>query len=280
MTPHRSPYKISELQRHLTSRDLDLLRSIETFRLLTTGQIRRLHFTDHLTANAATRTTVRVLGRLEGHGLIVRLRRRIGGIDKGSAANVWQLAATGERLLRTLSGDPSRRRFVEPTEPFAQHTLAIAEQAIRLIEGAQGGGHEVLALETEPDCWRRWVGPTGTTQWLKPDLFVVTADANFESHAYVEVDRDTEHLPAIVRKCLAYQRYWATGIEQANADLFPAVVWVVPTAGRADRILTAIRSESALRSELFHVVTNEKALEVLGPEPTAQSSTQPKGGTP
>jgi len=174
MTPNRSPYKISELQRHLTSRDLELLRSLETFRLLTTGQIRRLHFTDHVTTNSAARTTVRVLGRIEGHGLIIRLTRRIGGIDKGSTANIWQLAATGERLLRALDGDPNRRRFVEPSEPFTQHTLAVAELALQVIEGTRRGDFEALTLQTEPDCWRSWVGAAGTEEWVKPDLFLVT----------------------------------------------------------------------------------------------------------
>jgi hypothetical protein len=279
MTPSRSPYKISELQRHLTARDLDLLRSLEQFRLLTTGQVRRLHFTEHLTTNSATRTAVRVLGRLESHGLVTRLTRRIGGIDKGSSANAWQLAATGERLLRALAGDPNRRRFVEPSEPFMHHTLAVAQLALLIIEGARTGQFEILTQETEPDCWRSWVGSAGTVEWLKPDLFLVTANAAFEAHAFVEIDRDTEHIPAIIRKCQTYQRYWNTGIEQARADLFPAVVWVVPTTLRAGRIRTAIASEQSLTSELFHVVTRNEALSVLGPEPTTQPSTQPKGGT-
>ena len=279
MKPGRSAYKIYELRRHLTPRDLDVVRSLETYRLLTTGQIQRLHFTEHVSSSSAARTAVRVLGRIEGHGLIVRLRRRIGGFDKGSAANVWQLAALGERLLRALDGDPNRRRFIEPSEPFTEHTVAVAELAVRIIEESRRGRFEALALETEPECWRSWVGAAGAEQWIKPDLFVVTASADYEAHAFVEIDRDTEHLPAIIRKCLTYQRYWSTGIEQARADLFPAVVWVVPTKLRGDRIRAAICDEASLTSELFHVVTSDEALGVLGPEPTAHPSTQPKGGT-
>lgn len=280
MKPQRSAYKIHELSRHLTPRDLAVLRSLEKFRLLTTGQIRRLHFTEHISTSSGARTTVRVLGRVEGHGLITRLSRRIGGFDKGSAANVWQLTATGERLLRTLDGDPTRRRFVEPSEPFTLHTVAVAEQAIRVIEASRSGGFEALNLETEPDCWRSWVGRAGTEEWVKPDLFVVTANATYESHSFVEIDRDTEHLPAVIRKCQTYQRYWSTGIEQARAELYPAVVWVVPSAGRAERIGAAIRGEPSLNNDLFHVVTTDEALDVLGPDPATHPSTQPKGGTP
>lgn len=267
MTTSRSPYKIHEVRRHLSPRDFDVLRSLETFRLLTTGQVRRLHFLDHVSESSAARTTVRVLGRLESHRLIVRLSRRIGGFDKGSAANVWQLAALGERLLRALADDPSRRRFVEPTEGFTRHTLAIAELAVRVTEHSRQGDFELLNLETEPDCWRRSTRPDGTTEWLKPDLFMVTASAEYEAHAFVEIDRDTEHLPAILRKCTKYQRYWRSGTEQARSGVFPAIVWVVPSPGRAERILAAIRGEPTLTSDLFHVVTDDQAFSVLGPEP-------------
>ena len=285
MKPARSAYKIYELRRHLTPRDLDVVRSLETYRLLTTGQIQRLHFTEHVSSSSAARTAVRVLGRIEGHGLIVRLRRRIGGLDKGSAANVWQLAALGERLLRALDGDPNRRRFIEPSEPFTEHTVAVAELAVRIIEESRHGSFEALTLETEPECWRSWVGAAGTEQWIKADLFVVTASADYEAHAFVEIDRDTEHMPAIIRKCLTYQRYSNTGIEQARAELFPAVVWVVPGEHRAERIRAAILGELSLTAALFHVVTTDEALDVLRPEPTAPNgateppSTQPKGGT-
>jgi hypothetical protein len=277
MTPSRTPYKISDLRRHLTDRDVEVLRSLETFRLLTTGQLRRLHFTNHTSLSSATRTTVRILGRLEDHGLIVRLERRIGGVAKGSRANIWQLGATGERLLRALDGDPARRRFVEPSESFTLHTLAITDLALTVIEATRASDLEILTLETEPDCWRSWIGAAGSVEWLKPDLHLVTANSDYEAHAFVEIDRDTAHLPAIVRKCVTYQRYWATGIEQARDDLFPAVVWVVPSERRAARIRSAISTEPSLSTDLFHVVTASEALNVLGPEPTP--STQPKGGT-
>ncbi|MFM9877872.1 MAG: replication-relaxation family protein, partial [Rhodoglobus sp.] len=122
----------------LTDRDLALLQDVEQFRLLSTRQIQRLHFgIGHATISAATRGTVRVLGRLEDRGFVVRLERRIGGIKHGSSGNVWQLSATGERLLRALRGDGARRRFVEPGAPFTDHTLEVADLAVRLREAAR-----------------------------------------------------------------------------------------------------------------------------------------------
>lgn len=273
----RTIRSVSELLEQVTDRDLLILKDLEQLRLLSTRQIQRLRFTDHASGSSATRTTVRVLNRLEGHGLIVRLPRRVGGAIRGSAANVWQLASTGERLLRRLSGHESRRRYVEPSPQFTVHTLAVAEVAVSIFEALERGEFELLELEAEPDCWREYQNVAGGREWLKPDLFVVTANAEVESHAFVEVDLATEHLPAVLRKCETYQRYWRTGQEQATRDLFPAVVWITPTNTRAEKIRRAIREHPDLAADLFIVATPDEALSVLGPgDPTSN----PKGGTP
>lgn len=65
--------------------------------------------------------------------LIARLGRRIGGVRAGSSGITWQLASTGERLLRRLHGETKRRRYVEPSAAFVKHTLAVAELAIQLL---------------------------------------------------------------------------------------------------------------------------------------------------
>jgi hypothetical protein len=281
MTNAWTPYKIDHLAELLTERDGNILEDVERFRLLNTRLIQRRHFPasiigGHATVSAATRGTTRVLGRLEGHGFISRLERRVGGIKHGSAGTVWQLAAAGERYLRAQRGDADRRRFVEPSTAFMSHTLDVAYLATRLIEHARTGQFELLELETEPDCWRDFQSASGTALMLKPDLFVITADSEFEIHSFVEVDRGTEHLPAILRKCQTYQHYWRTGTEQHTRNLFPAVIWVTTTTTRAEKIAAAIRGAPDLTPDLFHTVTAENALSVLA---TESSPTFPKGGT-
>lgn len=274
----RAPHKIAELTSLVTARDLTVLSDLEAYRLLSTRQIQRLRFHQHASLASGTRTAIRILGRLEGHGFISRLARRIGGTARGSAATVWQLASTGERLLRALNGEPNRRRYVEPSTQFIDHTLAVAELAVTLIEQSRLGHFDILELLTEPDCWRTYTGASGAAEWLKPDLHVVTADSNFEAHAFIEIDRGSEHLPAIIRKCLAYQRYWRSGIEQTRLDLFPAVVWVVPDETRAQKMRTAIRGEPALTADLFHIVSTVNAANAFAPNSPITNS--PKGGTP
>lgn len=277
--PHQwKPRQIRDLEQHLTERDIRILQDVERFRILRSDHIRRLHFGTaplgtHATQLAATRATNRVLGRLEQLAVIVRLGRRVGGPKYGSSATSWQLGAAGERFLRALRGDPDRRKFAEPGTTFAAHTLAVADVAVELIERARSGTYEVLELHTEPTCWRPFqYGGSAVT--LKPDLLVVTADPITETHTFVEVDRGTEHLPAIRRKCDVYQRYYRDGSEERTRGLFPAVVWVVPDEPRATALRTAIESDSTLDPDLFTVVTVDAAIATLAPYvPPALSTT-------
>ena len=265
---------IASLLDSLSDRDLAILESLRVHRALSTVLIRRAHFPvgseprdasggkSHATEMAAAVATIRVLTRLESRHLITRMHRRIGGVRAGSSGIVWQLGASGERLLRTRHGDPNRRRYSEPSPSFLAHTLATADLAIRLYELARQRAIELLRLEAEPECWRTYLSAHGTRQWLKPDLFAITADGDYEHHLFIEADNATEHTPVIVRKALQYQQYASAGIHQQEHGLFPAVVWVVPDSKRQTAIRNALANEQRLhdlvQAGLFHVVTTEE----------------------
>ncbi len=251
-----SPTDTASLILRLSERDVAILESLRAYRLLSTNHLRRLHFAyGHATAAAASGATMRVLTRLEAHTLVARLARRIGGVRSGSSGIVWQLGATGERLLRTMHGQKQRRRYVEPSPAFTAHTLAVADLAIGLHELNDLHVVELISVETEPSCWRSFISPHGALEWLKPDLYAVTASGDFEDHWFVEVDLATEHPPVIVRKSLVYQRYAATGAHQARHGLFPAVVWVVPDPARQEALKRALAADRLIQRELFRVVT-------------------------
>lgn len=278
-----SAQRVAGLEEHLSDRDIRILEDIERFRLLSTRQLQRLHLPaaplgDHATVSSATRGTTRVLGRLERLGVIARLERRIGGIAHGSALAVWQLGAAGDRLLRARRGERRRRRYEEPGRTFMRHMLAVADTAVSLIEQANAGRFELLELELEPACWRSFTSGSAAEMTLKPDLLVVTADAHTETHSFIEVDLGTEHIPAVLRKCRIYQRYFATGTEQAARGLFPAIVWIVPDPIRAKRIREAIAADQTVTSNMFWIITPESMNHQLAPYP-ALTTTSPKGGT-
>ncbi|MEU8860911.1 replication-relaxation family protein [Streptomyces umbrinus] len=271
-----SPVDVASLLLRLSERDVAVLESLRAHRLLTTALIRRLHFArGHATITAASGATMRVLGRLESHGLVARLERHIGGVRSGSSGIVWQLGATGERLLRTMHGEQKRRRYMEPSPAFTAHTLATAEHAVALQEFAGEGVIELVSVETEPSCWRSFVSPHGTREWLKPDLYAVTANGDFEDHWFLEIDRATEHPTVVVRKARTYQRYAATGAHQARHGLFPAVVWVVPDNARRAALEAALAADKAVQPELFRVITADRFRELV----TEQESADTEEGT-
>lgn len=253
------------LDLQLSERDQQILSSLERFRLLNTRHIRRLHFADHKSDLAAARATARVMQRLEVLGVVSSLERRIGGVRKGSASYVWQLTATGERLLRATRGEAGRRRFLEPGLTFVNHTLAVNDIAVGLLEASRAAkGFAVDHLITEPKNWRSYLGPHGETRWLKPHLYVVTVheddEGEYEEHAFLEMDLGTEHLPRIQTKCRAYVAYQATGAYQAACGLFPAVVWLSPNPARRAALRAAVSATKGLPGGLFRVADPQEYL--------------------
>jgi hypothetical protein len=259
-----SPAAVTSLLQRLSERDVNILESLRTHRLLSTALIRRLHFGQgHATQAAASGATMRVLTRLESHRLVGRLQRRIGGVRAGSSGICWQLAATGETLLRTMHGEQRRRRYEEPSAAFIAHALAAAELAVQLQELHRDDVIELVRLETEPSCWRSFVGPHGSREWLKPDLHAVTASGDYEDHWWLEADLASEHPPVVIRKAKVYQRYAATGTYQARHGLFPAVAWVVPDTARQAALQAALAADRAIQAALFRVVTTAQFAQLI-----------------
>jgi hypothetical protein len=236
-----------------------VLQSVGEHRFLTTNHLERLHFTDHATALSGSRSARRVLRRLAGHGLLVGLPRRVGGMASGSHSSVWHLSSTGQRLLKLRDGDgafaPGRLR--EPSVRFVDHCLAVADAHLALLEVVRTTAFSLSAVETEPRCWRSYLGGYGNRETIKPDLAAVTVSANgeFEDRWFVEVDLGTEHPPTVLRKCQQYESYRRTGQEQQRHGVFPLVVWVTRTENRADKLDAAISESRALDQTLYRIVT-------------------------
>lgn len=255
--------QLATLSGQLSERDRAIVRSVSQLRLATAGQLERLHFLvpeQHATPLTAARTARRTLERLVRQRLLVRLARRIGGVRAGSASYIYAVGPVGQRVL---AEDGPRRRFREPSALFVGHTLAVSELYVDLHQAVRAGRLAALGpIQAEPSCWRRLVTAGGRVL-LKPDLFAVTGDEQFEYRWFVEVDLATEHTPAIVRKCQTYEAYYQGGAEQAAHGVFPRVLWVAPDDDRAARIGRAIGRATELTDGLFTVATVEQAVMVL-----------------
>jgi hypothetical protein len=121
----------------------------------------------------------------------------------------------------------------------------------------------VLETQAEPRSWRTFAGLGGRLV-LRPDAFVVLGVGEYELRWFVEVDRSSESLPVIVRKCRLYADYYQSGKEQAaHGGVFPRVCWIVPDERRAEHVRTAIARDRHLPEGLFVVTPAATALDVL-----------------
>jgi hypothetical protein len=244
------------MRKDLSERDLAVLQSVEQFRFLTTRQIEQLHFRDHASPLSAARVCRRVLARLHRLRVLEHLERRVGGVRAGSASYVWRVGLIGDRLVQEDSGHGTPRRRKEPSARHLDHCLAIADCYLAIIAATGTHSIDVVAVETEPASWRSYLAASGARETLKPDLYLVTTDGEYEDHWFIEVDRGTESLPTLVRKCRQYERYRRTGTEQSEREVFPRVVWVMPHVRHADRLQSEIEAERRIDADLFRVTTS------------------------
>lgn len=256
--------QLVEIEAQLSARDHAVLQAIRKYRFLTSDQIGRLYLTDCSTKTSRTRNQNLLLQRLGGCGLIAPLARRVGGFGGGSTMKVWHLTAAGYRLL-TLN-DPGvnpRKRFLEPSTTFLEHTLAIAECAVQLTCLCRDS--EDLTLEkvdAEPTCWRRYKDGERVF-YLKPDLFAVTDYDGYEDRWFIEMDLGSESLSQVLEKCNMYLRYYYTGLEQRATEMFPLVVWIVKDADRKNSIKQYIRDNLKDQPKMFLVITPDELERML-----------------
>lgn len=263
-TPQRiSRRQLQELDSRLGDRDKELLRAVQKYRYLMTGQIQRLLFRESATSSAGLRATSRTLKKLQQMGLVDSLSRRIGGVRAGSGSFIWYIAHAGERLLRLHDGRafPIRRQF-EPSPYFLAHTLAVAEITIQLTEICQDHEPEITSLQLEPECWRTY-SDAGVSLSLKPDLYAATISEEYEDRYFLEIDLDTESPAKVIEKCEKYHRYYRSGLEQKEHEMFPLTVWIVPTIKRKEHLLSHIRNAFVKQPKLFAVITSEELEQLI-----------------
>lgn len=263
MSERVSHRQLEELAASLSDRDKDILETIQMYRYLTTSQLQRLHVIDAPSSSTALRTTSLNLKKLRGLQLIDTLNRRIGGVFSGSGSFMWRLTAAGEHLLR-LTNHKARlyKAGFEPSVYFLTHTLSVSECFVRLTEICRTKGISLTEVENEPHCWRPYNNNAGKIVTLKPDLFAVTRCDDYEDRWFFEIDLATESPVKIIEKCHIYHRYYQSGLEQKQFNVFPLVVWIVPDAARKESITAHIRAEFEKFPKIFIVITPEE-LETL-----------------
>lgn len=95
---------------------------------------------------------------------------------------------------------------------------------------------------------------------MKPDAYVMLELGAFEDAYFVEADCATESGPRITEKGRAYVRYWQSGREQSNSDVFPWVLWITTTRTRQELMVNALGRLPAEHWGLFIVTTAAEAV--------------------
>lgn len=259
-----SAIQLDAIRLALSERDIEILRTLASYRLATGEQLQRLHFTGHTTTASATRSTSRVLGRLHALRLVDRLERRIGGVHAGSAGYVWHLASAGRRILATENPTHlARVAAIEPVERTVRHTLAITEVGVRLHEESLAGQLDVIESVPEPAAWRSYLGIGGGRSILKLDLWAVTAhpDSDHEDLWFIEVDMGREPIATVLRKATQYQTYRQTGTEQQAQGAFPRVIWLTPNQKRAGHITDALKRTHGIDNAIHTALTLDEFID-------------------
>lgn len=250
--------QIAALQRDLSNRDVSILADLARLRLLQARHIQRLWFADGSSLSAARRSR-RVLNRLHGLKLVVRMERRVGGVHAGSSGFIYALSSLGQRLLDVggPAGGSRRRRPWEPSPMFQDHILAVAELYVCLVEADRTDADlDLLAFDAEPACWRHFSSHLNEGDILKPDAYVRAGGSQFEQVSFVEIDLGTEHGPALKRKLDVYHRAFTAGVEQAGGEAFPNVLWVMTSDKRRDLIEAHVSRLPPPSRALFTITTS------------------------
>ncbi|MEI4301583.1 replication-relaxation family protein [Streptococcus suis] len=242
----------------LTTQDIQILYFLNQARYATTSQLARLFYPDSNKPETAIRRANFTTHRLLKAGLVSHLKRRIGGVRKGSASYVWQITFQGLKLLKSQDETIVLRykNHYEPSQHHVEHTLAVTEIFVETMETVRNS--QKLSLEAfsfEPNSWRSYQKLSGLGMTLKPDAYLELVSQEYEDHYFIELDRSTESLARIVNTCKKYIEYYRSGVEQRQHGVFPFVLWIVPDDKRKLAISKAIQAELYNFWELFTVIT-------------------------
>lgn len=248
-----------------SQRRRQLLALLAEHRFATTRQLARFSRSGYTTSRTALRRTQVQLARLNSERLVTHLERRVGGWQGGSSTTIWTLTAKGVRQATARRSSQTRAERLSTS--FLEHLLAITEVRL-VVQETTSAQRMATEVQGEPDCWRRYPGPLGQAFTLKPDLALTVRSRQFEDRYFIEVDRATENPGRVIRKCQQYETYRATGREQADTGVFPAVIWLVPSAVRQQQLRTHLAREPGLTAGLFQVLLLDELPELIrqGPE--------------
>ena len=258
-----TPSRLHQTSHSMSQTDWQLLQFLHESRFATGGQLIRVFWqTDDAMSNAARRGR-RALKQLRDWRVVHTLPRPVSGM-RGSVGLVYYTGRAGVRLLaaRGVVGP----RVEMPGTLHLAHTLATTELAVRLREAGRDGTLDLIEVQQEPACWRRYPVFFSGERVLKPDLFIRVGAGKSEDRWLVEVDLGSESARTIARKAALYGEHYRAGTEQQRHGVYPRVAWLVPDETRAEQIRGVIDRQPPETRRLFSVCRFDEAVTFLAAE--------------
>jgi hypothetical protein len=233
----------------LSDRDRQVLNFLSETRLASGKQLVRQFWLSGDRDSAAARSGRRALKRLADWRVIDPLPiRTIGGLHGGSDTLIYGVGVAGVKLLARRG--LAQKRLGTPGERYVRHTLASTELVVALHEADRDGVLELIETQSEPACWRGFIGMGASRIVLKADLFVrVGAGQISEDRWLIEVDLATEAGTTIRTKAERHLAFYRSGSEAVH----PRVLWAAPDTRRAGQLTEVLRRLLAPAEELFSV---------------------------
>lgn len=215
----------------LTARDLDILRAVNRYRYLKTGQIQRLVFPACHTVQSARRR----LKYLYHNGYLGRVAPLVKlGEGGGETAyyldrpGIELLADEGEPILAVARAGRVRHRFLEHALDLAEFRVNLERALLhhpivtlkRFIADFELKAHTEAAIgKKRYRLYDEVVHPGNRQRYtVYPDALIVlqgqVAYADFQRLYFLEIDRGTEGLHVIRDKVIGYNLYRRLGVYQ------------------------------------------------------------------
>ncbi len=259
-----SSARLDLIASNLNQNDRAVLRFVARTRLCSGAQLERL-FWHEGNPESRARQARRALGQLVAWRVLARLPRSVGGRRAGSRGFIYSVGPSGARLLARENG-VRVRRLSAPGDRYVAHTLAITELVVQLQEADRAGVLETIEIQTEPECWRGYLGPFARRRVLKPDLFVRVGVGALEDRWMIEVDLATEASGTLLAKTNRYVEHHRSGREQHEHGIYPRVLFAVPDAHREAQVDGVLQQLSAQSRRLFTICRLTTVVERLATE--------------
>jgi hypothetical protein len=249
-------YKRVSIPMKLTPRDVESVRLVADFRLMTREQIEKVLFKPEKGQNHPTKTSIakRRLMLLYHNGYLDRVRTPL-AFGSFASQPVYKVTAKGRLLL--AHEDVPKGPDKDIGELFINHALAINDVRVAITLAAAASGDEVEQwkfdhqFKSQPKRETDYVtiqreknGKKEQVPILPDSYFVLNISGKGKAHYLLEVDQGTMANTRFKTKVLAYIEYWHSRKYEARYKSRSFNVLTVTTSGARLANLKKITEEA------------------------------------